>query len=472
MASPRDIRRAAQLLLSLESRLERARRVPRADFMFAYGLARAESADRSAATTAIDSLGARAPSPAEVASLRGRDFTTVLDIATASIAQLALVPGIDIGRARTIRAAARAARAQIASEAIPRLIADDPTAAQTQLVRLICGRVVVDRFAGTYRDDVVTFARAARQLPRERGSGAAGLQALVAPYVESGLAENLITALEQARAAKPRGRAVWEDFRDHPGEYYTVIEALAGGPRRSARSYGAIPDGLAAAIAAQPLDLSLFRSTLLPFQAFGARFALFQGRVVLGDESGLGKAAQCIAVMAHLAAGGERWVLVIAPPGRHDHWERRVRNLSSLVPTRVGGPRPASALSEWRAVGGVAIGSDDVLGLVGSFGTDGIALLVIDEAHHLADADPTARRRMTDVINRADRVILLTGRTLGASPAGVVALARMARPDLATQLPEHPDKRRLGALRARLAAVYLARTARDVDPELRAQAVR
>jgi hypothetical protein len=46
----------------------------------------------------------------------------------------------------------------------------------------------------------------------------------------------------------------------------------------------------------------------------------------------------------------------------------------------------------------------------------------------------------------------------------------MARPDLATQLPARPDKRRLGALRARLAAVYLARTAKDVEPELRARA--
>ena len=470
MPSPREVRSAAQLLLALESRLERARRVPRADFAFAYGLARTESADRSAATTSIDSLGARAPSPAEVSALRGRDFATVLDIATASIAQLALVPGVDIGRARTIRAAARAARAELAASAAPRLTPDDPTPAQTQLVRLIGGRVVVDRFAGALRDDVVDFARAARLLPRTRGSGSSGLEALVAPHVESGLAESLSVALKQAQAAKPRASAVWEDFRDHQGEYYAVIEALAGSPRRSARSYGAIPDDLAAAIAAQPLDLALFRSTLLPFQAFGARFALFQGRVVLGDESGLGKATQCVAAMAHLAAGGERRVLVIAPPARHDHWERRVRHLSSLVPVRLGGPRPASALAEWRAVGGVAIGSDDVLGLVGSFGTDGIALLVIDGAHHLADADPTALRRVTDVIDRADRVILLTGRTLGASPAGAVALARMARPDLATDFHEHPDKRRLGALRAHLAAVYLARTAKDVESELRARA--
>jgi hypothetical protein len=472
MAPPREIRRAAQLLLTLESRLERARRVSRADFTYAYGLARAESADLTAATTAIDSLGDRAPSAAEVAALRGRDFVTVLDIATASIAQLALVPGVDIGRARTIRAAARAARAEIAASAAPRLTPDDPTPAQTQLVRLIRGRVIVDRFAGAYRDDVVAFARAARPLLTAMRGGGSGLDALLAPHVESGLAAHLSTALTEARAAKPRGRAIWEDFRAHPGEYFTVIEALAGGPRHTVRSYDSVPRDLAAAIAAQPLDLTLFRSTLLPFQAFGARFAVFQGRVVLGDESGLGKAAQCIAVMAHLAAGGERGALIIAPPARHNHWERRVRDLSKLVPIRVGGTHPASALAEWRAAGGVAIGSDDVLGAVGSFGTTGISLLVIDAAHHLTDADPTAMLRVAEVIDRADRVILLTGRNLEESPAGVVALARMARPDLASEFPEHPEKRGVAALRASLATVYLARTARDVKPELRQRKAR
>jgi hypothetical protein len=467
MPSQREFRRAAKRLLALEVRLKQARHVNRADFLRAHSMARAEAAEAAAAQTLVETLRLRFPHPAELAALREADFATVLDVATAGVTVLARVPGFDGSLARGVRAAAREARAELAAVAAPRFTPDEPTPAQTQLLRLIANRVVVDRWVGSRRDELLAFSRSAHRLLARAGDGGTDLEELVAPRLESDLAGGLASALKEARAGRPRGRGIWQDFQSHPSEYYAVIEALVGGPRRSARSYGAIPGELVAAAMAQRLDLSLFRSTLRPFQEFGVRFALFQGRLVLGDEAGLGRTAQTIALIAHLAATGERRALIIAPPNRHDHWERRIRHLSALTPVRVGGTRPTSSLSEWRAVGGVAIGTDEVLGKHGAFRTNGVALLVFDGSQHLVNADPAALRRIADVIDRTERVLLLTDATLDDQPAAILALARMARPDLASSIPAEPGGRKSATLRSLTSEVYLARTAGDVAAEVR-----
>lgn len=54
------------------------------------------------------------------------------------------------------------------------------------------------------------------------------------------------------------------------------------------------------------LDTSLLTAALRGHQSFGARFALVQGKVVIGDEMGLGKTVEALAVLTHLAAVGSQ----------------------------------------------------------------------------------------------------------------------------------------------------------------------
>ena len=69
---------------------------------------------------------------------------------------------------------------------------------------------------------------------------------------------------------------------------------------------GYLPAEIAEQVRDQPLDLSLVTASLRGYQAFGAKFALVQGRVIIGDEMGLGKTLQALAAMAHLAAPAGR----------------------------------------------------------------------------------------------------------------------------------------------------------------------
>ena len=81
---------------------------------------------------------------------------------------------------------------------------------------------------------------------------------------------------------------------------------------------GFLPQEIAKQIRAYPLDLSLVTASLRGYQAFGAKFALVQERVIIGDEMGLGKTVQALAAMAHLA-GRRRDAL----PGRLPGQRRR-----------------------------------------------------------------------------------------------------------------------------------------------------
>ncbi|MDO5709117.1 MAG: hypothetical protein Q4G41_03270, partial [Coriobacteriales bacterium] len=68
---------------------------------------------------------------------------------------------------------------------------------------------------------------------------------------------------------------------------------------------GNTPEALAQLVDAFPLDTSLLRATLRPYQVFGTQFALLQERTLLADEMGLGKTVEAIAALTHRAAQGE-----------------------------------------------------------------------------------------------------------------------------------------------------------------------
>jgi len=501
MPSPHEVRRAASSLVRLAYRLERTRAIRMSDFWFLHGVAAAETADRRAAEAPVDTLGVSVGSREQFAAMRDGEFATVGDVATGSLPRLSSLPGVEPGFARAARSAAREVRTRLVASTAPRFTPADPTPAQTSLLRIMSRRVLTDRAALGLREDAVAFARpATRLLPASRAAtnpiahalagvrararaadALAQLDALLAPHAASGLGATLAERLKAARVRALGRDAVWEDFRLHPDEYYAVLEDLAGGPRRVARTYGAIPGHLVAAAVAMPFNPTPFRGTLRPYQEFGARFATFQGRLVLGDEDGLGRTVQAVAVMANLAAHGTTRVLVLAPPPLHERWERAVRRYSGLVAIRIATAGNVAALSEWRAVGGVAIATDEVLGEHGSFRASDVALLVVDQAHHVATAPPAAAGRIADLADRTDRVLFLTGVPIAEHPAEILALARIARPDLAATLPSAiplgampPGAVPLDAtfaageeaLRARLSAVYLARRLRDVAAEI------
>jgi hypothetical protein len=109
--------------------------------------------------------------------------------------------------------------------------------------------------------------------------------------------------------------SIWDDFRERAVAYNGLLVAIANLEGDPEAVHGHIPGEIAERIDTHELDTSLLDVSLRGYQAFGARFALAQGRAILGDEMGLGKTMQSIAVAAHLdpsgAGAGERDVLLL-----------------------------------------------------------------------------------------------------------------------------------------------------------------
>ena len=93
--------------------------------------------------------------------------------------------------------------------------------------------------------------------------------------------------LEKA-SKEQRVTRLWNDYLARPVTYNgLLIEVAELDPAREA-GQGFLPADIAEQVRVFPLDQSLLKNPLRGYQAFGAKFALVQERVIIGDEMGLG----------------------------------------------------------------------------------------------------------------------------------------------------------------------------------------
>ncbi|WP_242614193.1 DEAD/DEAH box helicase [Actinomadura roseirufa] len=415
------------------------------------------------------------------------ELSTVLDVLESSPRELQALPGIGARTARQVHGAAERLAATAAKTAGLRIDAERRDAASTALV------------VALYR-----LLRVGPDLPRARD--VAGLDGRLAPLLHDGRAawaHRLVTRAEWRRRRRARAAArevaeilaahdpdtasmltraaaellrevpveeAWLDYERRAAEYRTLLAepgtvdpgTVAPGPDPAE---GFLPEGLAARVRAQPLDGAYLRAPLRPYQEFGARFALTRTRVILGDERGLGKTAQAIAVMAHLRTEGPRHFLVACPASGLVNWTREIGERSTLTPYRLHGPAKAAELDRWVRGGGVAVTTLDTLASLGDPKIR-LGVLVVDEAHLLKDPASRRAKAVAWWRRRANRVLYLTGAPLENRVAEFRALVAHLRPESLPRI--RPGDAVVGsrAFRTAVAPVYLRRDRRDVLAEL------
>jgi SNF2 family DNA or RNA helicase len=269
---------------------------------------------------------------------------------------------------------------------------------------------------------------------------------------------------EQA-LTKSRGTEVWEDFKRRAAEYYGLLGEIVGITVDVEAAQGHLPKEVVEAVHEQDLDTTRLKTSLRGYQAFGARYALVQRRVIIGDEMGLGKTLQALAAMAHLAANGARHFLVVCPTAVLVNWTKEIRKHSHLEPVRVHGPGRDREWVRWRSRGGVAVTSYDTLRRLTIHDGD-VDLLVVDEAHFVKNPATQRARAVTEYIERSGRATFLTGTPLENKVEEFHNLVSYLQPNVAERL--NAAEMVLGAhkFRAAVAPVYLRRNSDDVLSEL------
>ncbi|MGW0925641.1 DEAD/DEAH box helicase [Streptomyces sp. NPDC002755] len=293
-----------------------------------------------------------------------------------------------------------------------------------------------------------------------------GIRSLVDETERAGLPGLLSQASVDLLRGPSTDIAAWVDFELRSAEYYSLLAEISGRLSDVAAAEGFLPDEIAERVRTQRLDDAHRRVSLRGYQAFGARFALAQRKVILGDEMGLGKTIQAIAVLAHLAAEGQSHFMVVCPASVLVNWTREIEARSSLRVMVCHGPDRQHAFADWKARGGVGVTTFDGLRGLCAPGDGEVALLVVDEAHSVKN--PKAKRSQAVALwaERCGRALFMTGTPMENRVVEFRNLVRMLDGDVADSLGERDALAGSVAFRKAVAPVYLRRNQEDVLTEL------
>ncbi|MGY0465405.1 DEAD/DEAH box helicase [Kitasatospora sp. cg17-2] len=425
-----------------------------------------------------------------VGALEAAGFRTVQRIVEASAYSLQSVPGIGAQTAaQTVAAARRIAEAAEQSVAV-RLDVDHQDATSTALVTAL-QRLVVAGPEAARADEVaqrvvgevaalVATAQPARGAirgllagRRRKQEALAAVERLTALLAESeAQAIPMLFAQASADLLRPPASDVeaWTDFEHRSAEFYGVLAGIAGiaglAPDEVSASEGFLPEELSDGVRAEPLDETRFRVSLRGYQAFGARFALRQKRVIIGDEMGLGKTVQAIAAMAHLRARGSTHFLVVCPASVLINWIREIESRSSLRAYRFHGPEREPARAEWIREGGVVVVTFDGLRQLEVPPEQAVGMVVVDEAHYVKNHAAQRSRAVAAWTDRVDRVLFLTGTPMENRVEEFRNLVRYLQPELLSRIDDGSTAVGPKAFRKAVAPAYLRRNQKDVLTEL------
>ena len=429
-----------------------------------------------------DVPGARLP----VAGLEQAGYTSIQDLVDATPAQLRAIPGIGAKSAeRTVEAARRIAQA---AEQNTRVTADlDLGGADTAALLAALYRVqAADKTLARVREPAQrigaalvglaatakplgsrvrrAFTRRARR--EEAQQAVTGLEVLLDDPRTVRDLERVDAARQRLRTTPPRPSTVRRDFEKRSADYFAVLSRIAGGRENAEAARGFLPVDLADRIAGQKLDETHLRVSLRGYQEFGARFALAQRRVVLGDEMGCGKTVEAIAALAHLRAGGDTHFLVIAPASVLINWVREVGAHSTLRPYRLHGPEREANMQAWVRRGGVGITTFEAVRGLEPPPRLKVAMLVVDEAHYVKNPDTQRSLAVRAWTDRVDRVLFLTGTPMENKVEEFRNLVGYLQPSLVGSVGEIDAVAGSESFRRAVAPAYLRRNPEDVLSEL------
>ncbi|MFF4656838.1 DEAD/DEAH box helicase [Streptomyces sp. NPDC001381] len=422
-----------------------------------------------------------------LAALEAAGFDSVGAVHEASRHALQQIPGVGRQTADQALAAARQLARALEETVSVRIDVDAPeprtTALVTALYRLVeAGPDLPRAVAAAERHETrlaellpalrpatsrLRLAVAGRHRREAARAAARELRELTAEAADTDLALRLAQATADLLREPASELEPWVDFEVRSAEYYSLLAEICALPADVAAAEGFVPSEVAERVRAQPLDDTHRRVSLRGYQAFGARFALAQRRVVIGDEMGLGKTVQAVAVLAHLAAEGQAHFLVVCPAGVLINWTREIRARSALRAIPVHGPDRRDAHAEWRERGGVAVTTFDVLHtLPAPEPATAPGLLVVDEAHYVKNPATRRARSVAAWAGSCDRVLFLTGTPMENRVEEFRTLVRHLRPELLPEIRDSDAAAGPHVFRKAVAPAYLRRNQEDVLAEL------
>jgi len=476
--APGDATAAATVLGIAEERRQEART--------AYEAARAEAVRDELARLPVSRLRETTKDQLRLGPLEAVGYTTVASVVGARVGRLQVIDGVGPDTAAQVVGAAYALRRALERTVRVRFDVDRRPDTQTRLLGGLRRFEEAEQAVGPVRDELTDLAGRVEGLLPAAALAGSRLRMLLAGATRRRRARAALDELHSVVAVSgidrgdPRWQralglrpdvpevdgSIWDDFRERAVAYNGLLVAIAGLDGEPDAVHGHIPSEIAERIDTHGLDTSLLDVSLRGYQAFGARFALAQGRAILGDEMGLGKTVEALAAIGHLHAEGATHSLVVCPASVLANWAHEIEQHSRLRAFRLHGADRRHNLHAWVRRGGVGVVTYDSLKSLVIPDELAVALLVADEAHYVKN--PAAQRTQATLrhIRAVDRVLLLTGTPMENRIEEFRNLVAHIRPDVAARMEPGVGLVGTDAFRAAIADVYLRRNQSDVLEEL------
>jgi SNF2 family DNA or RNA helicase len=434
----------------------------------------------------VDRLKDATEETVRIETLRKYGFENVASIYNSSAIQLERIPGITLTSAQSLKALADQMYNAVAQSISYGIDIDDLTRADSDLIQNLQGldylRASTKNSTSKMKPIAQTLRNSLTQTQplksrfrwfftgsekKEKALGA--LQEISYLLGEP----TTIALVEAARlgldALEKRSAQPVEDFKKRSSDYYAILEEVTNvRPNTAANRH--FNQELLDKIQAQELNISTIKATLRQYQTFGGKFALTQGRVIIGDEMGLGKTLQAISAIAHRSSTGATRFLVVCPASVITNWMREVDARCELPIIKIHGEDHKTSLLRWVESSGIGITTYDTLK---SFDiTDeqiaglGVDTVIVDEAHYIKNISTGRTRTIAKWLDRSPNVIFLTGTPLENRVDEFVALAKLLDSKMGNELSRVALAAGPESFRRTVAPIYLRRNTEEVLKEL------
>ena len=237
------------------------------------------------------------------------------------------------------------------------------------------------------------------------------------------------------RAAASRGGRLrlrlWRGNEGVRGHEDGVTENAEGGEnmtpleRAVERAYARVPESL--------------RSRMFPFQIEGVKYGLSRGgRVLIGDQMGLGKTVQALAL---ISCYREEWpCLILVPTSLRDAWHEALRRWLDVRPGLIASVGSGAEAHKINAATFAIVPYSLVGKMQGKLAARNFQVVVCDESHFIKDAKAQRTKAVVPLLKAARRAICLTGTPALSRPVELYSQVEALRPNVFTKFTEFAQR--------------------------------
>jgi SNF2 family DNA or RNA helicase len=434
----------------------------------------------------IENMRDATDSSLRIETLRKFGITSVASVYHASESQLERISGISADTAKELKLIADRMYEAIAESITYGIKVDDLTVSDLNLLENVQGlegirsklrgnhtklRPLADSLKNSISDTkplgskIIWFFSGSEK--RQRALDAITNIAFVLGEPTTGLLASLANdALNYAESKKPDPAI--EDFKKRSSDYYAVLEDIGGAKPQLGQRH--LNQELIEKIENEVFDSSSIKATLRKYQVFGSKFALTQSRVIIGDEMGLGKTMQAIGVLTQRSLNGANRFLIVCPASVLVNWQREIESRSDLKVVKIHGDEQKSGFAIWKQSGGAGLTTYDTLKAFDVSDEDikflEVDTIIVDEAHYVKNAETGRTKTIVKWLDRAPRVMFLTGTPLENRVSEFVSLASLLDREFAVRMNHAALAAGTEVFRQHVAPMYLRRNTEEVLKEL------